>query len=611
MAERASPTHPGFQRRLHLRRKGLLPWIVYSTTPYAEAARWRFRWVASKCRGKDVLDIPCGMGWGTSFIRNAKSVVGIDVCRGAIEEASAKYPGAANFLIGSMEVLPFASESFDVVSCLEGIEHVPIPIGKKFIAESFRVLRPHGRLLLSSPYCLTQPQSSNPYHIHEYQPDEIKKLLGSWFEIISIAERDVDNLRVLYIEAEPRRGIEYKVRSFLGQISSESVGARSKPDGETTLYGSVYRYQAEAFLGYAPQVSTDLVQFLKEQQDIKTGLLVGPELRNFQPDPKVLHDIEHLQLHSTVTALPFYQENDIKLRPINAAHVFCDLDRLKEWCEARDWKNAWFEGNNILFVGQLLVYLRDFEKFPGAQAALDQWFDWLESEIDPQTSLWGTNGHCSPAEAVYGGYHQLLVYWHEGRNIKNPKGLVDTVLGLQHHDGGFNPQGNAGACEDVDSVDILVNCYKRWDYRREEIRCALWRCVDHILATQNANGGFPYNRNMQQTHMHIPGTDAEPNESCAFPTWFRVHTFALCAEIIPEHPAFKGIKFGFNKYLSMGWHASPDGWRLNVSDQQFSKEQLIKKRFARSQNINAILNPIRHLKNRVWRLAIRAINKLF
>lgn len=379
----------------------------------------------------------------------------------------------------------------------------------------------------------------------------------------------------------------------------------SKPGGETTLYGTIYSYQAQTYLGVDSTPSKEVLQFLGEYQDSQTGQFVGPELQKYFPNKGRLHGLEHLRWHSTISVLPFFQEYGFKVSPLKAAHIFCDLGYLEEWCRARDWKEAWFEGNNILFVGQLLVYLRDFENYPGAQAALDQWFDWLDSEVDPLTSLWGTNGYCSPANAVYGGYHQLLVYWHENRPIPNPEGLVDTVLGLQHSDGGFNPRGNAGACEDVDSVDILVNCYKRWDYRRAEIRCALWRCVDHILATQNPDGGFPYNRDQPQSHMGIPGTDADPNVSCTFPTWFRVHTLALCAEIIPEHPDLKGINFRFNKYLSMGWHASPVGWVLKVSKGQLKQEETVKRRWRRSQRrakvrqaVEPVFNLVVEAKNR-------------
>lgn len=112
----------------------------------------------------------------------------------------------------------------------------------------------------------------------------------------------------------------------------------------------------------------------------------------------------------------------------------------------------------------------DVERVTSAGLALDCWFEWLDSTVDKENGLWGTNGYCSAGEAVCGGYHQLLLYFYENHPLPNIRALVDTVLSLQHWDGGFNPLGNAGACEDVDCVDILVNCYKRLDYRRPAIR---------------------------------------------------------------------------------------------------------------------------------------------
>ncbi|MEZ4681893.1 MAG: hypothetical protein R2932_47560 [Caldilineaceae bacterium] len=105
---------------------------------------------------------------------------------------------------------------------------------------------------------------------------------------------------------------------------------------------------------------------------------------------------------------------------------------------------VWLEGNNLLFVGQLLVFLRDIEENKQAQLALDFYFDWLDSQVDPQTGLWGTNGYCSPFVAMCGGYHQLLVYYYEHRPVLRIEQLIDTVLALQHIDGGFSPKG--GRC---------------------------------------------------------------------------------------------------------------------------------------------------------------------
>ncbi len=336
----------------------------------------------------------------------------------------------------------------------------------------------------------------------------------------------------------------------------ETSGTRSVPGGPVTLYGTCYASLGQFYLGADDIMSEKTRAFIAKCQDPETGLMIGPELIDFEPPTGVMHGREHLLFHLTCAAAPTCQHFGIPLsHPIKAAHRFCDLDYLRQWMDQRDLRNAWFEGNNILFVGQLLIYLRDVERHTKAQPALDAWFHWLDTHVDPGNGLWGTNGYCSPLEAVCGGYHQLLVYYHENHPLTSPDGMVDTVLGLQHADGGFNPSGNAGACEDVDSVDILVNLYKRFGYRRADIRFALRRCMRHILATQNPDGGFPYNRDCSQSHMGIPGTSAPPNVSTMFPTWFRIHSLALMAEVLTDEEELD-VPFRFTSVLSMGWHRS-------------------------------------------------------
>jgi hypothetical protein len=164
-----------------------------------------------------------------------------------------------------------------------------------------------------------------------------------------------------------------------------------------------------------------------------------------------------------------------------------------------------------------------------------------------------------------GGYHQLLVYYHEGRTIQSPELLVDTVLGLQHPDGGFSPSGGGGACEDVDAIDILVNAYKRFDHRRPDIRAALRQAADSILGLQNDDGGFPYKRGVAQDHMGIPATRALAGVSTTFATWFRVHTMALLAEVLTDDARLR-VPFRFSRFLSMGWHRpwGREGHRVDV-----------------------------------------------
>jgi ubiquinone/menaquinone biosynthesis C-methylase UbiE len=146
-----------------------------------------------------VLDVPCGMGWGTSLISGPRSLTGVDLNADAIAEANGRYGRKAKFLVGDMGRLEFPDSSLDVICCLEGIEHVPVEVGQSFLRESARVLRPEGTLLLSSPYCRTKSHSGNPFHIHEYQPEEIKDAVSKYLLVEDVITKDVDDLTVLYL----------------------------------------------------------------------------------------------------------------------------------------------------------------------------------------------------------------------------------------------------------------------------------------------------------------------------------------------------------------------------------------------------------------------------
>ena len=202
MAERAHPDSPGFASKWTVRlRYGFLPWIVVSSDPYRREFYWRYRWALTYCEGQDVLDVPCGMGWGTSLVKRTRLLIGLDVSVDAIREANRRYGRFAKFLAGDMGHLPFDANSFDVVLCLEGIEHVARSAGERFLCEASRVLRPGGKLLLSSPYPVSGKHSGNPYHLYEYPADEMRELLAENFLVRDELTRQVDSVLVTYYSA--------------------------------------------------------------------------------------------------------------------------------------------------------------------------------------------------------------------------------------------------------------------------------------------------------------------------------------------------------------------------------------------------------------------------
>ncbi len=97
-----------------------------------------------------VLDLGCGAGDLINDLRaTAASVVGVDVAEAALRRARARHPELAFYRTEIDGELPLGDNSFDVVWSSEVIEHVADTA--RWMSEARRVLRPGGRLLLTTP----------------------------------------------------------------------------------------------------------------------------------------------------------------------------------------------------------------------------------------------------------------------------------------------------------------------------------------------------------------------------------------------------------------------------------------------------------------------------
>lgn len=100
-----------------------------------------------------VLDVGCGNGEKTYFIsQHAQRVIGIDPDENQIKAANIKFPGKnLSFQVGQGESLSFPSSSFNSVLFNESFHHIPIEKQIGAIRESWRVLEPEGKLLITEP----------------------------------------------------------------------------------------------------------------------------------------------------------------------------------------------------------------------------------------------------------------------------------------------------------------------------------------------------------------------------------------------------------------------------------------------------------------------------
>jgi len=112
-------------------------------------------WVRRGLKEIRVLDVGCGTGslavWYLSGMPEVASIVGLDMSENMIAKArekASRFPlgGKVSFTLGDAENLPFADNSFDIVTCCNSFHHYPHQ--EQAVGEMHRVLADRGRLML-------------------------------------------------------------------------------------------------------------------------------------------------------------------------------------------------------------------------------------------------------------------------------------------------------------------------------------------------------------------------------------------------------------------------------------------------------------------------------
>jgi len=145
----------------------------------------RYHFAAPFARGKRVLDIACGEGYGSALLaRTAASVTGVDISAQAIAHARSTYGGVPNlrYAEGSCTAIPLGDATVDLAVSFETVEHIAEQAA--FLAEIARTLAPDGVLLLSSPdkaEYSDRRNFSNEFHVRELYREELQALLSARF----------------------------------------------------------------------------------------------------------------------------------------------------------------------------------------------------------------------------------------------------------------------------------------------------------------------------------------------------------------------------------------------------------------------------------------------
>jgi 2-polyprenyl-3-methyl-5-hydroxy-6-metoxy-1,4-benzoquinol methylase len=164
--------------------------------------RHRYRFASHVIGSGAVLDVACGVGYGSYMLGRAdpaRTVLGRDRCARAIEFARRTY-GRPNVAFECGDALGQPGEGrFDAIVSLETLEHIQDEVA--FLRVLHRLARSRCTLVISTPNECLYPfhVSFNPHHVRHHTPDQLERLLAAtgWNVVSRHCQRTAGTCRVV------------------------------------------------------------------------------------------------------------------------------------------------------------------------------------------------------------------------------------------------------------------------------------------------------------------------------------------------------------------------------------------------------------------------------
>ncbi len=161
-----------------------LPGFTDINTDYDH--RLRYNWACQFAKGKSVLDIASGAGFGAYLLASkgeAQQVLGADIETDAIKYATIKYKHPALSFEQADATAIYIARKFSLIISFETIEHIDKT--DLYLENMYRLLADDGLFIVSTPISALDidHHPKNPYHVKEWGFKAFQDVLKTKFEI--------------------------------------------------------------------------------------------------------------------------------------------------------------------------------------------------------------------------------------------------------------------------------------------------------------------------------------------------------------------------------------------------------------------------------------------
>lgn len=163
-----------------------------------------------------LLDLGCGAGepWGRYFVDRGWKVTGVDFSKSMLEHAT-RYVPEMDVVMGDMREVCFEANTFNAVTAIYSLFHVPGKDHQRMFENIHRWLIPGGELLFT--YATSEYTGKSEfdgykefmnqmlYYSHERPENMLNTLKESGFKIESADYRDIGNEVFLWVTAKKQK----------------------------------------------------------------------------------------------------------------------------------------------------------------------------------------------------------------------------------------------------------------------------------------------------------------------------------------------------------------------------------------------------------------------